>query len=314
MTKGPRSNAGASAPKSHRRGIQTKADIGQTNIPGSPEPDVLPIQDLTIDIEIQQRARMNDDLIAEYAVDIANWIKSAPITVITDDRDRWVADGFHRVEAALTAGLDTIPAHQYPGARRDALLFAVGANKAHGLRRTNADKRRAVETLLNDSEWSQWSDRLIADRAGVSDKTVAAVRREVCNCGNSAVDDEPVKRLGADGKERTVPTRKPDPKPIIVEEIEGDDLSAIRDATAKLQAKTTPTATPDPAAPATPPAKGPTAKEAMHAAHGVTAALGMLRRFEDALLESDARTLIGELRKALDRLMTRFGLKEGDHA
>lgn len=40
----------------------------------------------------------------------------------------------------------------------------------------NEDKRRAVMTLLNDSEWSTWSDNAIAKACGVSDKTVTAQR------------------------------------------------------------------------------------------------------------------------------------------
>ena len=36
------------------------------------------------------------------------------------------------------------------GSLRDAILHAVGANATHGLRRSNADKRRAVAILLED--------------------------------------------------------------------------------------------------------------------------------------------------------------------
>ena len=36
---------------------------------------------------------------------------------------------------------------------------------------TNADKRRAVETLLNDAEWATWSDREIARQCGVHHTT-----------------------------------------------------------------------------------------------------------------------------------------------
>ena len=36
------------------------------------------------------------------------------------------------------------------GGLRDAILFSVGANAAHGLRRTNADKRRTVLLLWED--------------------------------------------------------------------------------------------------------------------------------------------------------------------
>ncbi|EXJ10911.1 hypothetical protein D779_0350 [Imhoffiella purpurea] len=49
----------------------------------------------------------------------------------------------------------------------------------------------------------------------------------------------------------------------------------------------------------------------MHAAHGVAGAISALYRVDSALLESDAKTLIRELRKVLDRLTARFETKEG---
>lgn len=59
---------------------------------------------------------------------------------------------------------------------RDAILFSVGVNSSHGLRRTNADKRRSVMRLLDDAEWSTWSDREIARRCGVSQPFVGNLR------------------------------------------------------------------------------------------------------------------------------------------
>lgn len=52
--------------------------------------------------------------------------------------------------------------------RRNVVLYPVGANAAHGLRRTNEDKRRAVETLLGDAEWATWSQERIAKACCVS--------------------------------------------------------------------------------------------------------------------------------------------------
>jgi len=37
---------------------------------------------------------------------------------------------------------------------RNAVLHAIGANAIHRLRRSNADKRKAVEMMLADDEWS----------------------------------------------------------------------------------------------------------------------------------------------------------------
>lgn len=66
------------------------------------------------------------------------------------------------------------------GPRRDAILYSVGANSTHGLRRTNADKRRAVETLLRDEEWQGWSNRKIAEVCGVSEFMVREARPAIC--------------------------------------------------------------------------------------------------------------------------------------
>lgn len=51
----------------------------------------------------------------------------------------------------------TIAVDVRPGSQRDAILYSLGANAAHGRRRTNADKRRAVQRMLSDEEWSRWS-------------------------------------------------------------------------------------------------------------------------------------------------------------
>jgi hypothetical protein len=64
------------------------------------------------------------------------------------------------------------------GTRRDAILYAVGANEGHGLRRTPADKRKAVLTLLEDPEWSKWSNYQIAEACKVTPPFVLRLRRE----------------------------------------------------------------------------------------------------------------------------------------
>ena len=61
-----------------------------------------------------------------------------------------------------TEGRTTIQAEIHEGGKRDAILYACGANATNGIRLTNADKRQAVERLLADGEWSKWSDSEIA--------------------------------------------------------------------------------------------------------------------------------------------------------
>jgi hypothetical protein len=113
----------------------------------------------------------------------------------------WLADGFHRLDAADDAGLEEFDADVYNGDRRAALLHSLGANKNHGLRRSRADARKAVERMLRDAEWSTWSDREIGRQVGVDHKTVAKVRADL----TGEIPQSTI-RTGGDG--RTIDTAK----------------------------------------------------------------------------------------------------------
>ncbi len=118
--------------------------------------------------------------VAEYAEAMVAGAAFPPVIIFHDDNGGyWPGDGFHRIEAARRVGRETIGADIRQGNQRDAILFAVGANAEHGIRRTQADKRNSVETLLRDPEWSRMSDRKIAELAKVDHKTVARFRRDL---------------------------------------------------------------------------------------------------------------------------------------
>lgn len=145
------------------------------------------LADITRDARCQSRVEMNADVVTDYADAMRSGATFPPITVFHDGQTHWLADGFHRVAAAEQAGIITIAADIRQGGIRDAELHAVSANATHGLRRTTADKRRAVELLLNDPEWVNWSDSEIARRCVVDHKTVARIRGLL---GNSQVSTE----------------------------------------------------------------------------------------------------------------------------
>jgi hypothetical protein len=138
----------------------------------------LAVADIKVDPECQARAASNDATINEYAKIMKEGNDNAfpPVVVFHDGTDYWLSDGFHRHSAAQKAGLLSLKMKIHQGPRRDAVLYAVGANVAHGLRRTNADKRRAVNILLEDEEWSTWSNRDISRRCGVDEGLVRKLR------------------------------------------------------------------------------------------------------------------------------------------
>lgn len=134
---------------------------------------------LRTDGDTQPRAMLNQDIIAEYTEAMLEDVKFPPIVVFHDSANYWIADGFHRFFAAKRADAQDIECEIHQGTLRDAQLFSVGANSSHGLRRTNDDKRKAVQTLLNDLEWADWSDHEIARRCNVSHVTVGRIKKSL---------------------------------------------------------------------------------------------------------------------------------------
>ena len=138
------------------------------------------------DTNNQMRDGIRDDVVDEYADAMRGGATFPPVVVFADGGNGYhLADGFHRVEAARVAGVDVIQADVRDGDHRDARLYAAGANATHGLRRTNADKRRSVMALLEDDEWSQMGDREIARHCGVTHPFVGKMR------SSQPADDDP---------------------------------------------------------------------------------------------------------------------------
>lgn len=139
----------------------------------------------------QSRVSVDTKTVDEYAESLQNGATLPPVTVFFDGTNYWLADGFHRLAAHRRLNRREIEVEQRDGTQRDAILHSVGANASHGLRRSNADKRRAVEMLLSDPEWSKWSSEAIAKQCHVSPHTVAAIRKSI---SANAEIDEPVTR------------------------------------------------------------------------------------------------------------------------
>jgi ParB-like chromosome segregation protein Spo0J len=108
-----------------------------------------------------------------------------------------VIDGMHRVRAAMLSGAAYIEALLFDGAEDEAFVLAVRLNVAHGLPLSRADRVAAVVRIIYSNP--QWSDRAIARAAGLSDKTVASIRRRA-----SAEIPQLPQRVGRDGRVRPV--------------------------------------------------------------------------------------------------------------
>lgn len=174
---------------------------------------VLELDRIRLDGGTQIREAVDDDVVNDYAALMANQVYLPPLCVFHDGDDYWLVDGFHRWQALKKNGRSEALCQAYDGSLRDARLAAVRSNHAHGLRRTNADKRRAVEILLTDAEWVGKGLRWIAEMAGVSPSFVSSIRCQVStvNTFQKRGSEAPALTEGRDGKlypQRTMKRRQ----------------------------------------------------------------------------------------------------------
>jgi len=94
---------------------------------------------------LQTRVALNEEVVAEYGEILRGGGTLPPVIVFRDDLTDRLADGFHRLEAARRLGRIDIEAEVHDGDKTAALRYALKANAAHGLRRTNEDKRNALQ-------------------------------------------------------------------------------------------------------------------------------------------------------------------------
>ena len=103
----------------------------------------LPLDDITLDVDLQPRVKIDKRLVEDYVYAIADGATMPPVTVVRDGEKHWLADGYHRFHAFETLQLPTIPADVREGNTLDAVLISLRANAEHGKRRQAGDYRKA---------------------------------------------------------------------------------------------------------------------------------------------------------------------------
>lgn len=164
---------------------------------------MIEISKIKIDERTQARAELNQSIVAEYAEAYKSGANMPPVVLYFDGSAYWLADGYHRYFGAKLAGLDQIHEDITPGSLDDAILHSLGANETHGLRRTNADKRKAVLTMLNHAVWKSWSSNEIAKRCAVHHSTVDEIRKSILRNPQDEIQSRTVERNGKTYRQNT---------------------------------------------------------------------------------------------------------------
>lgn len=133
---------------------------------------------------------------SELHIEVLAQVAEALPPIIVHRPTMKVIDGTHRLRAAQLRGDREIKVRFFDGDEAEAVVLAVEANIEHGLPLSLADRRAAALRIVRLRP--EWSDRRIAASTGLSDKTIAAIRRSTSEVPQSNA------RVGRDGRVRSV--------------------------------------------------------------------------------------------------------------
>lgn len=136
----------------------------------------LPLGQIRADERLQMRVCVDQEAVNEYADAMLAGGEFPPLVVYYDGETYWLADGFHRLLAAWKLKRKKIACEVREGGFEAALLYACGANQT--IPRTDADRRKAVATVLDHPEWSRKSQNEIARICSVSRCLVQTMLKE----------------------------------------------------------------------------------------------------------------------------------------
>jgi len=182
------------------------------------------LDSLSLDGDTQPRMEVNSYVVDEYAEAMKAGAVFPPLEVFTDGAKYWIVDGIHRWHAARKAGLDKIKCNIHQGTLEEARWFSYGVNQAHGLRRTNDDKRKAVMAALRHPKGAKLSNVQIAEHCGVSEYLVRDCRKELESIFDIIEDKtRTVTRGGKTYEQNTANIGKASATPAEVEENEEEE-------------------------------------------------------------------------------------------
>jgi ParB-like chromosome segregation protein Spo0J len=104
-----------------------------------------------------------------------------------------IIDGLHRFEVAKQRGQTHINVRLIDCSDEEALVLAIKSNTLHGLPLSKGDRISGAKRIL--AAHPDWSDRAVAEIAGLSAKTIGVLRNRSTG-GTPSLE----KRLGRDGK------------------------------------------------------------------------------------------------------------------
>jgi hypothetical protein len=177
----------------------------------------LKIVDITMDVGIQPRFKLDLDLVKEYAEKMRDGENFPPPVVFCDGSHNYLSAGFNRVMALKSNGHVEIECEVINGTFEDAQDYAWKSNNDHGAPLTAEEKREIIRKALKTKKYSESSNNELAKEFKISSMTVSRVRIAMQEESKEA---QPKERNYKDkhGNEKTMDTsnigkKKPKKKP-----------------------------------------------------------------------------------------------------
>ena len=143
-------------------------------------PQILDRESIFRHPDLRPRDSLDEEVIAEYAALLRAGAKFPPAIVYSDKHGRMLlSEGWHTDAAEELLGGTHLRCLVRPGDIETAKGNSVRANRYHGHRRTNADKRRVTEIAIQ--LYPHESDRSLAKLLLVSGTHVGRVRKALAN-------------------------------------------------------------------------------------------------------------------------------------
>lgn len=139
--------------------------------------DLLTLAQIKVDHKLQPRTGIRKDTVADFVDSMVAGDIFPPLTVWLIDDQYYLVDGFHRYYAIVQLGHTEARCTIEEGTLEQAFQHAINVNRLHGLRFSNADKRKIVKWMFE--HYPLLSDRDIAKKAGVSQPFVSGLRAEL---------------------------------------------------------------------------------------------------------------------------------------
>ncbi len=122
------------------------------------------IEDITTDAGTQSRLRIDREMVKDSTERMHEGDKFPHVVLFHYGSNYYLADGFHRLKAAMAVGKVNIASDVRSGNRDDALWFSIGANRTNGKRMGHGDKKNGI--ILALKSFPQKSQKEIADQVG----------------------------------------------------------------------------------------------------------------------------------------------------